>query len=105
MASDHVDNVVVCDEADSERVLTSYYGIGVPSAAKRRLQQRSVAHCNIPSVIDNDHFSVHLARRLLLAERSNVSLKQELAEEKLHCEQLTEQVRMIEIRATRFISC
>ena len=56
MASDHVDNVVVCDEADSERVLTSYYGIGVPSAAKRRLQQRSVAHCNIPSVIDNDHF-------------------------------------------------
>ena len=90
---DHVDNVIVCDEADSERVLTSYYGIGVPSAAKRRLQQRLITYCNISSLVDNVQFSVHLARRLLLAERSNVSLKQELSEEKLHCEQLTEQVR------------
>ncbi|XP_065884975.1 progesterone-induced-blocking factor 1-like [Dysidea avara] len=64
----------VCDDANSERVLSSY-GIGVPSAAKRRLQQ-----------------SVHLARRLMLAERSNVSLRQELVEERSRYEQLIIQV-------------
>ena len=42
---------VVCDEGNNERVLASYYGIGVPSAAKRRLQQRLTAHSNIPSLV------------------------------------------------------